>query len=66
VGEICLVLRTISKAPGSAARASAARVVRPVAASPRSPRGEPGTPYSDAKVANRDTKVWHGATEKGP
>jgi hypothetical protein len=22
--------------------------------------------YSDAKVANRDTKVWHGATESGP
>jgi hypothetical protein len=22
--------------------------------------------YSDEKVANRDTKVWHGATEKGP
>jgi hypothetical protein len=22
--------------------------------------------YGDAKVANRDTKVWHGATEKGP
>ena len=25
-----------------------------------------GEPYSDEKVANRDTKVWHGATEKGP
>jgi hypothetical protein len=23
-------------------------------------------PYSDEKVANRDTKVWHGATENGP
>ena len=22
--------------------------------------------YSDQKVANRDTKVWHGATETGP
>jgi hypothetical protein len=22
--------------------------------------------YSDEKVANRDTKVWHGATENGP
>jgi hypothetical protein len=22
--------------------------------------------YSDAKVANRYTKVWHGASEKGP
>jgi hypothetical protein len=22
-------------------------------------------PYNDEKVANRDTKVWHGATEKG-
>jgi hypothetical protein len=22
--------------------------------------------YSDEKVANRDTRVWHGATEKGP
>jgi hypothetical protein len=22
--------------------------------------------YGDAKVANRDTKVWHGATEIGP
>ena len=22
--------------------------------------------YGDEKVANRDTKVWHGATEKGP
>jgi hypothetical protein len=21
--------------------------------------------YGDEKVANRDTKVWHGATEKG-
>jgi 23S rRNA-/tRNA-specific pseudouridylate synthase len=21
--------------------------------------------YSDEKVANRDTKVWHGATENG-
>jgi hypothetical protein len=21
---------------------------------------------SDAKVANRKTKVWHGATDKGP
>jgi prolyl-tRNA editing enzyme YbaK/EbsC (Cys-tRNA(Pro) deacylase) len=25
-----------------------------------------GALYSDEKVANRDTKVWHGATEKGP
>jgi hypothetical protein len=24
------------------------------------------TGYGDEKVANRDTKVWHGATEKGP
>jgi hypothetical protein len=23
-------------------------------------------PHSDEKVANRDTKVWHGATENGP
>ena len=22
--------------------------------------------YRDEKVANRDTKVWHGVTEKGP
>ena len=22
--------------------------------------------YSDAKVANRDIRVWHGATETGP
>jgi hypothetical protein len=22
--------------------------------------------YSDEKVANRDIRVWHGATEKGP
>jgi hypothetical protein len=22
--------------------------------------------YSDEKVANRDTQVWHGATEKNP
>jgi hypothetical protein len=22
--------------------------------------------YSGGKVANRDTKVWHGATENGP
>jgi hypothetical protein len=22
--------------------------------------------HSDEEVANRDTKVWHGATEKGP
>jgi hypothetical protein len=22
--------------------------------------------YSDEKVANRDTNVWHGATENGP
>ena len=22
--------------------------------------------YSDAKVANRDIRVWHGATENGP
>jgi hypothetical protein len=22
--------------------------------------------YGDAKVANRDIRVWHGATEKGP
>jgi hypothetical protein len=25
-----------------------------------------GAGYGDGKVANRDTKVWHGATEKGP
>jgi hypothetical protein len=25
-----------------------------------------GARYSDAKVANRDIRVWHGATEKGP
>jgi hypothetical protein len=25
-----------------------------------------GTAYGDEKVANRDTRVWHGATEKGP
>ena len=30
----------------------------------RLPRHE--TRYSDEKVANRDTKVWHGATEIGP
>ena len=24
------------------------------------------TPYRDAKVANRDTRVWHGATETSP
>jgi hypothetical protein len=24
------------------------------------------TRYSDEKVANRDTTVWHGATENGP
>ena len=23
-------------------------------------------PYSDEKVANRDTKIWHGAIENGP
>jgi WD40 repeat protein len=23
-------------------------------------------PYSDAKVANRNGRVWHGATENGP
>jgi hypothetical protein len=23
-------------------------------------------PYSDAKVANRKLRVWHGATETGP
>jgi hypothetical protein len=22
--------------------------------------------YGDEKVANRDTKVWHGATDSGP
>ena len=27
---------------------------------------EPPAPYGDEKVANRETKVWHGATEKGP
>jgi hypothetical protein len=32
----------------------------PLASPPRSPG------YGDAKVANRETKVWHGATEKGP
>ena len=26
----------------------------------------PGAPYGDATVANRDIRVWHGATEKGP
>jgi hypothetical protein len=30
----------------------------------------PGTanrlPYSDEKVANRTSRVWHGATENGP
>jgi hypothetical protein len=25
-----------------------------------------GGGYGDEKVANRDTKVWHGATENGP
>jgi hypothetical protein len=25
-----------------------------------------GLEYGDGKVVNRDTKVWHGATEKGP
>jgi hypothetical protein len=24
------------------------------------------TQYGDAKVANRDIRVWHGATEMGP
>jgi superfamily I DNA and/or RNA helicase len=24
-----------------------------------------GAPYGDDKIANRDTKVWHGATENG-
>jgi hypothetical protein len=24
------------------------------------------TLYSDAKIANRNVKVWHGATENGP
>jgi hypothetical protein len=25
-----------------------------------------GEPYSDERVANRDVRVWHGATENGP
>jgi hypothetical protein len=25
-----------------------------------------GAGYGDAKVANREIRVWHGATEKGP
>jgi hypothetical protein len=30
------------------------------------PKLEVSPPYGDEKVANRDTKVWHGATENGP
>jgi hypothetical protein len=25
-----------------------------------------GDPYGDEKIANRDIRVWHGATENGP
>ena len=28
--------------------------------------GSLGLGYGDAKVANRDTRVWHGATDNGP
>jgi hypothetical protein len=28
-------------------------------------KGDPPS-YSDEKIANRDTRVWHVATEKGP
>jgi hypothetical protein len=28
--------------------------------------GRTQVPCGDEKVANRDTKVWHGATENGP
>jgi hypothetical protein len=27
---------------------------------------QPRSPYGDEKNANRDIRVWHGATEKGP
>ena len=26
----------------------------------------PSSTYGDEKVANREIRVWHGATEKGP
>jgi hypothetical protein len=28
--------------------------------------GKGETAYGDEKVANRDIRVWHGATENGP
>ena len=51
---------TAAPAPGGAkvshARFPSERLPHCVSTSP---------PYSDEKVANRDTKVWHGATENG-
>jgi hypothetical protein len=44
---------------------AAAAKPAPLLASPPAP-DERGGAYGDKKVANRDTKVWHGATEKGP
>jgi hypothetical protein len=38
----------------------------PARTAPLAPLHEPLLGYGDEKVANRDTKVWHGATEKGP
>jgi hypothetical protein len=33
---------------------------------PRTTRATHHAAYGDAKVANRDIRVWHGAIEKGP
>jgi hypothetical protein len=41
-------------------------MTRPGKASAGTPHESEGMTYSDEKVANRDTKVWHGATENGP
>jgi hypothetical protein len=51
---------------GTVAVVRIARMLPALYAWPFPSRGEVTLTYGDAKVANCDTKVWHGATEKCP
>ena len=54
-------IAALLKAQSPAAWSTRASAVTTSAATPKPARG-----YSDAKVANREIRVWHGATGTGP
>jgi hypothetical protein len=54
--------QTVASLCGRSATARGRRAAGAAGCAPRTPC----TSYSDEKVANREIRVWHGATENGP